>query len=129
MKLILRWLLLSLGLLLTVHLVPGIALTGGPLWVLAATLALALLNLLVAPVMVLLRIVTFPLSCLTFGLWTLLLSLFVNVLLFYFVGSLGWGFRVDSFGWAAVGAIVMSGINFVLTCLFRVCWRAGRGAR
>jgi len=129
MKLILRWFMLSLGLLLTVHLVPGISLTGGPLWVLAATLSLALLNLLVAPVLFLLKIVTLPLSCLTFGLWTLLLSLFVNVLLFYFVGSLGWGFRVESFGWAALGAMLMSGINFILTCLFRVFWRAARPVR
>lgn len=126
MKLMLRWLVLSLALLLTVHLVPGISLTGGPLWVLAATLALGLLNLLVTPVLFLLKIITLPLSCLTFGLWTLLLSLFCNVLLFYSVGSLGWGFRVESFGWAAVGAVVMSGLNFVLTGLFQLFWRAAR---
>ena len=87
-----------------------------------------MLNLLVAPLMVLLKIVTLPLSCLTFGLWTLLLSFFVNVLLFFFVGSLGWVFRVESFGWAAFGAAVMSGINFILTCLFRAFWRAARPA-
>ena len=120
MKLLMRWLLASVALLVTVHLVPGISFVGSPAWVLAAALALGLLNLLARPLVLLLRVLTLPLSCLTFGLWTLILSLFVNILVFYFVGSLGWGFRVESFGAAALGAVVMSVLNTVLTGLFEL---------
>jgi len=118
MKLLVRWLLASVALLVTVHLVPGISFVGSPVWILAAAAALGILNLLARPLVLLLRVLTFPLSCLTFGLWTFILSLFVNILVFYFVGSLGWGFQVGSFGAAALGAVVMSVVNAVLTGLF-----------
>jgi putative membrane protein len=118
MNLILRWLLASLALLITVHLVPGISFVGSPVWILAGALALGLLNLLARPALLLLRVLTFPLSCLTFGLWTFILSLFVNILVFYFVGSLEWGFRVAGFGAAVLGAVVMSVLNTLLTGIF-----------
>jgi len=121
MNAILRWLLASLSLLITVHLVPGISFVGSPVWILAGALALGLLNLLARPGLLLLRVLTFPLSCLTFGLWTFILSLFVNILVFYFVGSLEWGFRVTGFGAAVLGAVVMSVLNTLLTGIFHFC--------
>ena len=127
MNLILRWLLASLALLITVHLVPGISFVGSPVWILAGALALGLLNLLARPALLLLKVLTFPLSCLTFGLWTFVLSLFVNILVFYFVGSLEWGFRVAGFGAAVLGAVVMSVLNTLLTGIFHFC--SGRPAR
>jgi len=127
MKAILRWLLSSLALLITIHLVPGIFFVGSPLWILAAALALGLLNLLARPVTLLLQVLTFPLSCLTFGLWTFILSLFINILVFYFVGSLEWGFRIAGFGAAALGAVVMSVLNTLLTGIFHFC--SGRPTR
>ncbi len=127
MNLILRWLLASLALLITVHLVPGISFVGSPVWILAGALALGLLNLLARPALLLLKVLTLPLSCLTFGLWTFILSLFANILVFYFVGSLGWGFRVAGFGAAVLGAVVMSVLNTLLTGIFHFC--SGRPAR
>lgn len=123
MRLVLRWLLASVSLLLTVRLVPGVSFAGGSAWLLAAALALGLLNLLTRPAVLVLQVLTLPLSCLTFGLWTLVVSLFVNTLVFYFVGSLEWGFRVESFGAAAMGAVAMSVLNTVLAGLFEL----GRG--
>jgi len=123
MKLILRWILASVALLITVRVVPGLEVVGSGLWVLGAAAALGLLNLLARPAVFLFQAITLPLSCLTFGLWTFLVSFFVNVLIFYFVGSLGWGFTVRSFGAAALGALVMSVLNTVLTGLFEL----GRG--
>jgi putative membrane protein len=120
MKLIFRWLLASVALLITVSLVPGLDLVGGAPWALGAVLVLGLLNLLARPAVFLFKALTFPLSCLSFGLWTFLISLFVNILIFYFVGSLRWGFAVDTFGAAAVGALVMSVLNTVLTGLFEL---------
>jgi len=124
MKLLMRWVLASVALLITVHIVPGLAAVGGGLWIFVAAAALGLLNLLARPAVFLFQAITLPLSCLTFGLWTFLLSFFVNVLIFYFVGSVGWGFTVGSFGAAALGALVMSVLNTVLTGLFELGRRA-----
>ena len=92
--------------------------------VLAATLALGFLNVLTRPVLFLLKIVTLPLSCLTFGLWAFFLSFFVNTLVFYFVGTLKWGFEVSGFWPTAIGAVVMSLLSTVLTGLFELGRRA-----
>jgi putative membrane protein len=116
---LLRWGLASLALLVTIYLVPGIHRSGGALRLLVAVLAIGLLNLLARPVVWLMRVLTLPLSCLTLGLWSLLLGFFVNVLVFYFVGTLGWGFRVDGFWAAALGALVMSVISAILNVLLR----------
>ncbi|HUU55556.1 MAG TPA: phage holin family protein [Armatimonadota bacterium] len=124
MKLLLRWMLASVALLITVHIVPGLEPTGSPLSVFGATLALALLNVLAMPFLLLINLITFPLSCLTLGLWTFLLVLLVNVMVFQFVGALGWGFRVDGFLSAALGALVMSVLTTVLTGLFHAGRRA-----
>jgi len=124
MKLLLRWVLAAAALLLTVLLVEGVALTGGPLHALLAVLALAVVNLLARPAVFLLKALTFPLSCLTFGLWTFLIWLFANVLVFYFVGTVHWGMRVESFGAAVVGALLVSVFNTVLTGSFEFGRRA-----
>ncbi|MBN1460445.1 MAG: phage holin family protein [Armatimonadetes bacterium] len=124
MNLLLRWILASVALLITIHVVPGLEPTGSALAVFGATLAIALLNVLALPFLLLINIVTLPLSCLTLGLWTFLLAFLVNVAVFQFVGALGWGFRVQGFLAAAIGAIVMSILTTVLTGLFRAGRRA-----
>ncbi|MFB3880016.1 MAG: phage holin family protein [Armatimonadota bacterium] len=120
MRLLLRWVLASVALLITVKIVPGMELSGGWLGVFLATAALGLLNALAMPLVLLVKLVTLPLSCLTLGLWTLLVSAIVNILIFQFVGALGWGFKVDGFLSAAIGALVMSVLTTVLSGLFHL---------
>ncbi len=118
MKLLLRWVLASVSLLITIRIVPGLEPAGSPLSIFAATLALGLLNVLAFPFLLLINLITLPLSCLTLGLWTFVLAFLVNVMVFQFVGALGWGFRVHGFLSAALGALVMSLLTTVLTGLF-----------
>jgi putative membrane protein len=125
MKLLLRWLLASVALLITVKLVPGMELSGSPWGLFLATAALGLVNALAMPFVILIKLATLPLSCLTLGLWTLLVSLLLNILVFQFVGALGWGFKVHGLLPAAMGALVMSVLTAVLSGLFHL----GRGAR
>ena len=117
-----RWLLLTLALLITIYALPALGVRGihaePSLKLLLAGLAIGLLNLLVHPVLWVAKLLTFPLSCLTLGLWTLFLSLFVNSLVFYFVGSLHWGFSVTGFLAAFLGAAVMSLVNAFLNGIF-----------
>ena len=124
MKLLLRWVLASVALLITVEIVPGMELSEGWLGVFVATAALGLLNALAMPLVLLVKLATLPLSCLTLGLWTLLVSVVFNILIFQFVGALGWGFKVHGFLSAAMGALVMSVLTAVLSGLFHLGKRA-----
>lgn len=83
-----------------------------------AALVLGVANAVVKPVLeFLLQALTFPLSCLTLGLWSLALSVLLNGALFYVVAHLLPGFQVRSFPAALVGALVLSGVNAVASAL------------
>ncbi len=85
-----------------------------------AALVLGLANALVKPVLeFVLKALTLPLSCLTLGLWSLVLSVLLNGAMFYLVAYLLEGFDVRSFPAALVGALVMSAVNAVASGLTR----------
>jgi putative membrane protein len=89
-----------LGLFLASSLVPGVSLSGGWTFILAA-IFLALVNGLIRPVA---YILTFPLTLLTLGLFVLVL----NAAMFGLVAALLDQFIVTGF-WAAVfGALIVS---------------------
>jgi putative membrane protein len=67
---------------------------------LVAALVLGFLNAVLKPVLV---ILTIPITMLTLGIFYLIL----NAILFALGAALVPGFRVDGFGWAFVGALVM----------------------
>ncbi len=133
MALLIRWLLLTAALVVAVKIVPGLETV--PPWynLFVASLLLAALNLLAHPLLWLAKLVTLPLSCLTLGLWTLVLTLFVNTLVFYFVGTLrwGWGFAEGTSGGerfvaSLLGALIVSVVNGVLGGIYAMTRRRGR---
>ena len=73
-------------------------------------LVLTLVNALVRP---LVKLATLPLNCLTLGLF----GFVVNALMFWLVGSLGIGLRVDDFWAALFGSVVLSVISGILNTL------------
>jgi len=76
-----------------------------------ATLLLGILNVFVRPILMLIAL---PLLIFTLGLFMLV----INALLLYFVGSLLQPhFRVDSFGYAFLGALIISVISVALNVL------------
>jgi putative membrane protein len=109
MTLILVWILNAVALLAVAYLLPGIVVAsfGSAMW---AALILGLVNMLVKPVLILL---TLPITIVTLGLFLFV----INALLFWFVGSVLTGFRVNGFWWAVIGAIVYSLISGFLTNL------------
>ena len=109
MTLLLVWILNAVALLAVAYLLPGITVAsfGSAMW---AALILGLVNMLVKPVLILL---TLPITIVTLGLFLFV----VNALLFWFVGSLLTGFKVNGFWWAVIGAIVYSLISGFLTNL------------
>jgi len=119
--LLLRWALATVALWVTAWLLPGsVGLKGVPSAFLA-TAAIGLLNALVKPVLLFVKVVTFPLTLLTLGLFSMLTSLVMNTLVFWLVGRSGWidGFSVPGFFAALKAAFVMSVINGLLTWLAR----------
>ena len=76
-----------------------------------AALLLGILNAFVRPVLMLLAL---PLLIFTLGLFTLV----INALLLYFVGFLLYpSFYVDSFGYAFLGALIISIVSIALNVL------------
>jgi putative membrane protein len=109
MRLILVWLINTLALLALPYVIPGVKVDTFTAAVIAA-LVLGLINTLIRPILVLL---TLPATILTLGLFIFV----INGLLFWFVGSLDLGFRVDGFWTAVLGAVVYSVISWVLSAL------------
>ena len=103
----------------------GIAnLTGGAISVdsigdaLIAALVLGLANAFIKPILEFIaQALTLPLSCLTLGLWSLILSWLLNGLMFLGVATVVKGFHVNGFGAALLGALLMSVVNALSSAL------------
>ena len=96
-------------LLLVANLVRGVQVEGwGP--AILGALALGLVNAFVRPLMILL---TLPLTVVTFGLFLLV----VNALMLWLVAALVPGFRVQSFGAALLGSLLLTLLNLGVAAL------------
>jgi len=104
-NLILRWLLNTIALLIVAILVPHFHYDGF-VSVAIAALVLGLLNAIIRP---LLFVLTLPLTIVTLGLFLLVL----NAIMLELTAFLVPGFRIDSFGWAVVGAIVLALVSLI----------------
>lgn len=101
MHTILRYLGTVAAVILTVNLVPGVAISGGWLTVLLVALVWSVIVTVIKPV---LSILTLPITMITFGLFSFVL----NALLFWAVALIVPGFIVAGFWAALLGALVLS---------------------
>ena len=107
----------AVGLLFITNLVPGIGVKDFGTALIAA-LVLGLANATVKPILYAIASgMTCVLSCVTLGLWSLLLSWLINALLFYAAGQILPGFEVKGFMPALWGALALSIINALATAL------------
>src|ERR1017187_8163061 len=104
MRMLLNWVLSALAVWIVSRVVPGIYVSG-PLAV--------VIGFINATVGVVLKILTFPLTLVTLGLFWLV----INALMLKFTSALVPGFQVRGFFAAFVGAIVLSLVNMVLKWL------------
>jgi putative membrane protein len=105
MKLITRLLLVAFSLLLVSRFVPGVTIDGLYAALIAAVI-LGLLNLIVRPI---LFVLTFPITVITIGLFTLV----INASLFWFAASFVDGFSVSGFWPALFGSLVVTIISTI----------------
>ena len=95
-----RWLFLTVAILLAAYLIDGIRIAGFPSAVLAAAV-LGVLNAFLRPI---LFILTLPLTILTLGLFTFA----INALILMMASGVISGFEIDGFGSALLGALFIS---------------------
>jgi len=108
-RLLLHWILSAVAVWIVAHVVPGIAVSG-PVAALIAALVIGLVN---ATLGLVLKILTFPLTILTLGLFWFV----INALMLEFAAALVPGFYVRGFIPALIGAVMLSLVSSVLQWL------------
>lgn len=109
--LLLQWILSALALLIVSRIVPGFHVAAlGP-----ALIAVIIIGFLNATLGLILKIVTFPLSILTLGIFLLV----INSLMILLASSIVRGFRVQGFMPAFWGAVVLALLGMVIRALTR----------
>jgi len=108
-RLLLHWVLSALAVWIVAHIVPGISVSG-PVAALIAALVIGLVN---ATLGLLLKILTFPLTILTLGLFWFV----INALMLELAAALVPGFYVRGFIPALIGAVMLSLVSSVLQWL------------
>jgi putative membrane protein len=109
LRLLLQWIVNAIALLIVSKIVPGfqIATLG------AALIAVIVIGLLNATLGLLLKIITLPLGILTLGIFFLV----INALILKLSSGLVPGFRVNTFGAAFIGAIVLALLQMLFSLL------------
>lgn len=110
MRLLLNWVLSALAVWIVAQLVPGVHVSGA-FSALIAALAIGFIN---ATLGLLLKIITFPLTLLTLGLFWFV----INALMLELASAVVPGFHVHGFWAAFLGAIVLSLVNMLLKSVF-----------
>ncbi len=105
-RLLLNWLVSAVSLLIVAHIIPGIAIEG----FFTALIAALVIGLVNATVGLVLKILTFPLTILTLGIFWWV----INALMLWFASAIVRGFEVRSFFAAFFGAIVLALVNMLL---------------
>ena len=108
---IVNWLVAALALWLVAQIIPGIQLRDFKT-ALVATLVLTVVDVTIGTV---LRIIAFPITFLTFGVFTFVLRAVILKLTSLFTP----GFRIDGFLNALVGSLVLTVLDMLLR---RVAW-------
>jgi putative membrane protein len=110
---LLTWLGTAVALLITANIVPGFVVRNFT----AALLAVAVIGLVNAFVRPILSILAFPVTLITFGLFTFVL----NALTLWLASALtpGYGFEIKGFLAAFLGSIVLSVVSSVINYFLR----------
>jgi putative membrane protein len=116
-SLLIRWALLGVAFAITSWVLPGMDVVGG-FW--AYVWVSAIFGIVNAVIGTILRILTFPLTVLTLGLF----SVVVNAILLEITDGLTDRLFIDSFWWTAIlAAIVMSVVSMILDTLLDAVFR------
>ena len=105
LRLLLHWILNAVALLIVSHFVDGFNISS----VVSALIAVVVIGLLNATLGLLLKIITLPLSIITFGIFFLV----VNAVILWFSSKFVPGFAVTTFKAAFLGALALAVIHLL----------------
>jgi len=111
LRLLIHWLLSAIALLIASRIVPGFVVHG----LRAALIAALVIGLLNATIGLILKIITFPISILTFGLFLLV----INGLMILAASSIVRGFHVYGIGPAFWGAVILALLGVLIRAVLR----------
>jgi putative membrane protein len=112
-SLLIRWAVLAGAFAVTAWLLSGVIVSGGTWGYIWVSALFGIVNAIVGTV---LRILTFPLTVLTLGLF----SVIVNALLLQITDGLSSHFTIDEFWWTAIwAAIILSLASMILDAIVR----------
>jgi putative membrane protein len=115
--LLVRWALLGVAFAVTAWLLSGMDISGG-LW--GYVWVSALFGIVNAIIGTILRIITFPLTLLTLGLF----SIVVNAFLLQITDAITSNLTIDEFFWTAIwAAIIMAIVSVILDLMVSAIWR------
>jgi len=109
MRMLVNWLLSAIALLIVTYIVPGFQVSG----IFSALIAAVVIGLFNATIGLFLKVITFPLTVLTLGIFWFVVNAIVLKLATLFVP----GFQINGFMPALLGAIILSVINMIFRWL------------
>ena len=111
MRLLLHWLLSAIALMIVSRFVPGFFVDG----LIVALIASVVIGFINGTVGALLKIVTFPITILTLGIFLLV----INAIMLMVAAAILPGFRVEGFAPAFWGALILSLLNMIIRRLLK----------
>jgi len=120
MSFVLRVLINGVAIWLATLILSGLEIVGGDSsWETAAIILLialvfGLVNAIVKPIV---AFISIPLYILTLGLFTLVVNALMLMLTAWLTELTSWGLRIDNFGTAVLGGLIISVVSFVLSVL------------
>jgi putative membrane protein len=109
MRMLLHWVISALAVWITSRVVPGFYIDGAA----SALIAAAVIGFVNATIGLVLKIITFPLTIITLGIFWLI----INGIMLELASAVVPGFHIRSFGAAFWGAIVLAVVNMLLKWL------------
>jgi putative membrane protein len=120
LNLLINWLLSAVSLMIVAHVIRGFEVSG----FVAALIAALVIGLVNATLGAFLKLITFPLTLLTLGLFWFV----INALMLKLVAVFVPGFTIEGFIPAFFGAVVLSLVNLFLRLLSKAIRNKPRGA-
>jgi putative membrane protein len=109
-----RWLVNTIAIMVAVKVVPGIVYSGGWWGILLVGVIFGLVNTYIRP---LIQIFTLPILVLTLGLFTFIINAIMLGITSWLSEQFSLGFSVAGFKSAFFGALIVSLVSMLLTCI------------
>ena len=111
---LIRWLINTIAIMLAIKFVPGISYAGQWWGILLVGVIFGFINSLIKPIV---TFFTFPLLVLSLGLFTFVINALMLLLTSLISAEFSLGFHVQGFKAAFLGALFISVVSMLLSCL------------